>query len=231
MVNNWLNIIQQHLLPPTCLLCGNRGQPDRDLCLPCQEALLRNTACCRQCANPISDLNTNLCGSCLSRPPAFDTTCAPYLHHGAMRYLITTLKFHGRYQHARILGILLADFLQANADMPELIIPVPLHPGRYRQRGFNQAIEIARIVARQLQIPLNLHACRRQRNTRHQTGLTARQRRTNMTGAFALYRPLPARHAAILDDVMTTGATTHELARTLKNAGMERVDVWTCSRA
>ncbi len=234
MVNNWLNIIQDKLLPPTCLICGTHGRPDRDLCLPCQETLPRNTDCCRQCASPFAtgtERHSGLCGSCLARPPAFDQTFAPYLHHGAIRHLISMLKFHGRFQHARILGTLLADYLRDTAEILELFLPVPLHPGHNCKRGFNHAAEIAGVVARELQAPVVTRCCHRLRHPRHQTGLNARQRRANMTGAFAMRRPLSARHAAILDDVITTGSTTHDLARTLKRAGVVRVDVWTCSRA
>ncbi|MCX7099415.1 MAG: phosphoribosyltransferase family protein, partial [Methylococcales bacterium] len=101
----------------------------------------------------------------------------------------------------------------------------------YRERGFNQALEIAKTVAKQLQIPLVLDTCIRQRDTPHQTALTAKQRRKNMRRAFALVKPMTAQHVAILDDVMTTGSTAHELAALLKQAGVSRVDVWACARA
>jgi ComF family protein len=112
-----------------------------------------------------------------------------------------------------------------------LIVPVPLHKTRYRERGFNQAIEIARTVAKEMQIPLDLTSCRRNRDTPHQTQLPAKKRRKNLKNAFSIIKPIHARHIAILDDVMTTGSTTHELAYALKKAGASRVDVWVCARA
>jgi ComF family protein len=149
----------------------------------------------------------------------------------AMRYLIHGLKFQHRYQNARLLGALLADSLQTCGPLPELIIPIPLHPARYRERGFNQAIEIGRTLAKQLQLPLELSACRRRRDTPHQTGLTAKQRRKNLRNAFTLHKPLSASHVAILDDVMTSGTTANELAKALRKAGVSRIDVWVCARA
>jgi len=231
--NNWLNIIQNYLLPPTCILCGFAGDTGLDLCSSCHRHLPRNTDCCYQCAEvfpqPISF--PCLCGRCLQRRPAFDETHAPFLHQGAIRHLISQLKFNGHYKNARLLGCLLAEHIDNSSEKPELLIPIPLHPSRYRQRGFNQAIEIARTVSKQLHIPLDLYSCQRQRDTPHQTSLTAKQRRRNIKNAFTLRKPITAQHVAILDDVMTTGATAHELAKTLKQAGVMRVDVWVCARA
>ena len=115
---------------------------------------------------------------------------------------------------------------------PEVIIPVPLHTGRLRERGFNQALELARPVAARLRIPINIHACARTRGTAAQSDLPAAQRTKNVKGAFELREPLKEVHrVAIIDDVMTTGATVDELARVLIAAGVENVQVWVCARA
>ncbi|MDO9104297.1 MAG: ComF family protein [Methylovulum sp.] len=230
---NWLNIIQDYLLPPTCVLCGNVGHDRRDLCLPCYRHLPRNTPCCYQCAERLETpcAIPVRCGRCLSQRPAFDDTYAPFIYQGAIQHWITALKFGADYKHARLLGQLLAEHLQQTAERPGLILPVPLNPSRYRGRGFNQSIEIARTVAQILQLPMDLNSCRRQRDTPHQSALAAKQRRKNLKHAFTLVKPISARHVAILDDVMTTGATVHELAAVLKKAGVNRVDVWVCARA
>lgn len=172
-----------------------------------------------------------LCGHCVKQLPAFDRVHAPYLFQDAMRHLILGLKFQRRFENARLLGALLADSLAGNAALPQLLIPVPLHPLRYRERGFNQAVEIGRTVARQLRLPLELSVCRRRRDTPHQTGLSAKQRRKNLRHAFALAKPLHAMHVAILDDVMTSGTTANELATVLRAAGASRIEVWACARA
>lgn len=233
MVYNWLNIIQDYLLPPTCILCGNPGHNSRDICPSCCTQLPRNNLCCYRCAEILetSVAAPALCGRCLSRRPAFDETYAPFIHQGAIRHLIGSLKFGASYKNARLLGMLLADHLKQTAERPDLIIPVPLHKARYRERGFNQAIEIARTVAKEMQIPLDLTSCRRHRNTPHQTQLSAKKRIKNLKNAFSVIKPIHARHVAILDDVMTTGSTAHELAYVLKKAGVDRVQIWVCARA
>ncbi|MGZ8192242.1 MAG: ComF family protein [Methylobacter sp.] len=233
MVSNWIDIIQDYLFPPTCILCGNPGFNSRDICNSCYGHLPGNNQCCYQCAEILEIPATSpmLCGRCLSLRPAFDETYAPFIHQGAIRHLITSLKFKADYKNARLLGMLLAEHLHKTAQRPDCILPVPLHKARYRQRGFNQAIEIARTVSRELQIPLDLISCHRHRNTPHQTALSAKKRRKNLKNAFSIIKPVYAQHIAILDDVMTTGSTVHELAAVLKKAGVGKVDVWLCARA
>lgn len=226
---NWLNIIQNYLLPPTCILCGHAGWQNLDLCYSCYAQLPENKQCCIQCARPLNT-EISLCGECLSRPPAFDASYAPYSYQGAMRYMILGLKSGAEYKNARTLGLLLAKSVQ-NTPLPDCILPVPLHKARYKQRCFNQVIEIARTVGKELQRPLDLTSCIRHRDTPHQTKLSAKQRRKNIKNAFTVVKPIHAQHIAIIDDVMTTGSTVHELARVLKKAGVARVDVWVCARA
>lgn len=148
-----------------------------------------------------------------------------------MQYLISQLKFHDHYQHARLLGSLMAAQLVDIGEKPDCIIPVPLHPRRYRERGFNQALEIARHVSRELAIALDYQSCVRSRDTRHQIELPAKQRRRNLRQAFRVIQPVAYRHVAIIDDVMTTGATVNALAGELKRHGVSRVDIWVCARA
>ncbi len=233
MVNNWLNIIQNKWLPPRCILCGRPGFDDLDLCYGCYSDLKRNQSCCYRCGEhfEVAVAAAQMCGRCLKKPPEFDETYAPFLYYDVMRYLITELKFHNRFKHARLLSKLLANYIAEAAQPPDCIIPIPLHQSRYRQRGFNQAIEIARHLSKQLAIPLDLTTCVRTRDTAHQTDLPAKQRKKNVKSAFSVIRPLKARHIAIVDDVMTTGATADALAHTLKTHGAAQVDVWVCARA
>ena len=232
-VYNWLNSIQETLFPPTCILCGNTGFAGKDICLPCHRRLSRNTDFCYRCGEhfEITLSQPTLCGRCLSHLPAFDRTYAPFLHHEEIRYLITGLKFGNQLKNARLLGGLLADYLQARTETPGCIIPMPLHPARFKERGFNQAVEIARTVSQQLNIPINHSSCSRHKDTPHQTGLTAKKRRQNLRRAFTVIKPFEARHVAILDDVMTTGATADALAAELKKAGVDKVEIWVCARA
>lgn len=204
-----------------------------DLCRACHDDLSRNFHCCYRCGESFATANPlpQLCGRCLRRMPNFDETRAPFHYDKAMQYLITQLKFHDRYSHARLLGNLMADHLADDGERPDCIIPMPLHPKRYQERGFNQALEIARHVARQLDITLDYRSCIRTRDTRHQIELAANRRRKNMRQAFDTISPLTYNHVAILDDVMTTGATADALAGALKRRGVARVDVWVCARA
>jgi len=156
---------------------------------------------------------------------------AAYQHQGEIRYLINQLKFANAFHYAKILGELVADCLLENAEIPNSIIPVPLHPKRYQQRGYNQSLEIAKIVAKKLKTPIDHKSCIRSKNTMHQIELNPQQRQENIQDCFQIKHPIQAKHIAILDDVITTGATANELAKTLKQAGVEKVDIWVCSRA
>jgi ComF family protein len=129
------------------------------------------------------------------------------------------------------LGQLVAHRLGNLAPSPKVILPVPLHRDRHRERGFNQSVEIARHLSRSFQIPLDLHAVIRHRPTLPQVHLTADERAKNVRGAFSLRRPITARHIAIFDDVVTTGATVAAIAELLRRQGVERIEVWAVARA
>ncbi|MGX2039081.1 ComF family protein [Methylocaldum sp. MU1018] len=230
-MNKWSNIIQDWLYPPTCLLCGDPGRAGIDLCPDCLRSLPYNAVACPRCALPLESPAPQTCGSCQKKPPVFDAAFALFRYEEPVRHLIQSLKFGARYPCARLLGTLMAERLAALEEKPSVIVPVPLHRSRYRQRGFNQAIEIARTVSRRLHVPLDLNSCRRIRPTAAQTGLPAKQRRNNLRHAFAVEMPVEHRHAVILDDVMTTGATANELAGALRRAGVAKIDVWACARA
>jgi ComF family protein len=230
-VNGWLNIIQNWIYPPTCLLCGDAGERWLDLCGACERQLPRIGASCERCGAALPEGAPSPCGRCLRQPPPFDSCRAAFRYEEPIRHLIHGLKFGHRYALARLLGELAAAHFRTQAEMPELIVPVPLHPSRYRERGFNQSLEIARHLGRNLNLPLEFHALARSRATRPQAELSAKERTKNIRGAFRLERRLEARHLVILDDVVTTGATVSELARTLRKAGIERIDVWAVARA
>jgi ComF family protein len=145
--------------------------------------------------------------------------------------MVAGAKFRGRLNLTRVLGLCLARSLQLKeAELPQVIIPVPLHPRRARERGYNQALEIARAAASRLQVEIDAGLCARTRSFTPQEGLEKAARRRNVRGAFAVTGQLTARHLAILDDVVTTGSTAAELARALRRAGAKRVDLWAVAR-
>lgn len=146
--------------------------------------------------------------------------------------MIKSLKYKHKYFYAELLGkIILESIYSGNSPLPECIIPVPLHALRLLKRGFNHSELIGRYLADHLHIPLEVHCCKRIKNTQQQSDLSVKQRRKNIAGAFSVQSPLNFQHIAIVDDVVTTGSTVNELARTLKLAGVSRVEVWACARA
>lgn len=228
---DWINFVQNILFPPTCILCHNSGITGKDICQLCLEQLPKNDNYCYQCGNNLTQQSHNKrCGTCAKNPPLYQRTYAPFLYQGAISSLITDLKFRHHYKNARLLGTLLADTLQKNSKLPDCIIPVPLHKNRYRERGFNQSIEIAKIVAQRLNVSLELNACIRHRDTPHQVGLSAQQREVNILDAFSITKSFHYQHVAIVDDVMTKGATVNEMAKVLTQAGVMTIEVWVCAR-
>jgi len=233
MVYSWSKKILDLIYPPHCTLCGDSGQAGLELCPACLADLPHNRLCCSVCALPLSgsDTHTLVCGECQRKPPAFDQCLAPFRYEGRIRELIARFKFRGDLATGRLLSTLLGNFL-AEADFGdvEALIPVPLHPSRLRERGYNQALELARPLSRRLGVTLLPRACRRARATPPQSRLDQRERRRNLRGAFETDGPINVRHLAVLDDVMTTGATVGELTKVLKRAGAQRVDVWALAR-
>lgn len=228
-------VLQDILLPAQCLLCQQRAG-EGQLCMECVSDMPLNQVCCARCAQPMTRPAV-MCGDCLRRPPAFTAAWAPFLYRAPLDLLELRFKFSGRLAEGAALAGLFIDqarVLQrtAFADATPLLACVPLHRSRLRQRGYNQALELARPLARALQLPLAHDLLRRTRVTAPQTGLDARQRRRNLRGAFAVSNaaPLPD-HVILIDDVMTTGTTLHECARMLRRAGVERVDAWALARA
>lgn len=220
------------LLPPRCLLCGAAGSESRDLCAGCCDDLALNTVCCPRCALPLES-PAPACGECLKREPPFAAAWAPFRYGHPLDLLEARFKFRADLAAGRVLSELMIERARIDAPrLPGLMIPVPLHRARLRERGYNQALELARSLAQALGIPLRHDLLRRAKATPPQTGLDAQARRRNLQGAFDLLpgATLPA-FVVVFDDVMTTGATMREAARVLRRAGVARVDVWALARA
>ncbi len=207
-----------------CVLCGTSGTP---LCPDCHGDLPRLGTACERCGKPLPV--AGVCGHCLRTPPPLDGTRALFRYASPVSELVLRFKFQGALHLADLLGELLAEHLAAVEPRLDLIIPVPLHPARLAARGYNQALELGRPLVRALGVPLAPALCRRVRDTAAQSTLDPDGRRRNMRGAFAVNGPVPAR-VAILDDVITTGATLAELARVLRRAGAHHVEAWALAR-
>ncbi len=229
MVNNCLKITHNYLLPPICVTCGQEAEGTLDLCQGCLAAMPYLGYACRQCALPLAE--SGVCGSCLKVPPPFEQTFSLFRYTHPIDHLIQQLKFNRRLVNARLLGMLMAESLrQQEQRLPDLLVPVPLHRRRLQTRGYNQAVELARPVSKLLGVPMEFSCCYRIRETAVQSDLPAKQRRSNIRGAFEVGGVLTGKHVAIIDDVMTTGNTVTELAQVMRNSGVQKVDIWVCAR-
>lgn len=232
-VYNRLRNIQDWLFPGNCLLCRARLPTGADLCPSCDASLPRPEATCPRCAAPLATDVAGNCGACQQRPPAFDAADAAFHYAAPVDRLIQDLKYHRRLALACVLGRRLADHLVAHGTaLPDVIVPVPLHTARLRERGYNQSLELARVVARQLGLPLAAHdAVERVRPTASQTQLAPEARARNVRNAFRVAGDFAGQRVALVDDVMTSGHTAGALAKSLKRASARSVSVWVVARA
>ena len=217
------------LLAPRCLVCGEAGVDGLDLCPWCREELPWNEPACLRCALPLAAGFD--CPRCLAEAPPFTRAHAAFRYEFPVDRLLPRFKFHADLAAGELLATLMQWSLDP-AQWPQALLPVPLHRSRLRHRGYDQALELAKALSRETKLPLLASRLQRVRRTRAQTELGRSARRRNLFGAFALVPgpPLPA-HVALVDDVLTTGATAGECAHLLLDAGVARVDLWTVASA
>lgn len=241
-----LRYVLNFLYPPRCAGCGRRLAPDsvRRLCVGCLSRIERlEGSLCEVCGIPLSgngESNGGWCARCAQSPPHFTRARAIARYRTSVaedRQTVPSLIRRHKYGLDQSLSRALAECIGENlplaGDDYDLVIPVPLHLGRLRWRGFNQAAMLGATVARRLNRPLDVSSLRRVRATAPQTAQNHRQRRLNVRRAFNVARParVANRRILLVDDVMTTGATADECARALLDAGARRVDVFTLARA
>ncbi len=237
-----MNKLLDFLYPPGCQLCGDKlnllyaGQ----LCAACAVDILHNKSACQLCAEPLNKPDMalisgfDICGQCIKTPPIYDICWSPFIYAQPLEWMIQQLKFNAKLNFAPLLSNLmqaqLIRYLYKNKK-PDVIIPMPLHKRRLQQRGFNQAFLLLQPMLKALDLRVDLNACERIRDTPHQTGKNARQRKLNIKNAFTFNNKQNYQHVVIFDDVVTTGSSVSELSKTLKHAGVKRVDVWCLARA
>lgn len=208
-----------------CILCAAISRHEA-WCAECDASLpYLNSAHCPVCALPTWD--GAVCGQCLKHPPYFKRTVAVYAYAFPLDKLVQAFKFSEKLYLAQSLGDRLA---QCVVVRPDCLVALPLHPLRLRERGFNQSSQLAHRIGHQLNLPVLPLACQRVRNTASQSLLPLKGRGKNMRKAFACTSAVAGKHVAVVDDVMTTGATVNELARALLNAGAIEVSVWVVAR-
>ncbi len=197
------------------------------LCLNCTTHLLpTHQDCCLRCGLPLNHA-ADICGHCLQAPPAYDYTRVGRIYAWPVAHLIHAFK----YGHAYGLAGLLCDSLNAATPLPDVFLPMPQHPLRLRERGYDQTRLLAAELSRRHKRPMLDRACHRIRNTRSQTGLALSQRKANLHGAFACQGDVRGLHVAVVDDVMTTGSSMQELAVALRAAGAATIGCWIMARA
>lgn len=219
-----------------CQLCDEvSDHPQHAICIACEAELPWLGGHCRICAVPLPGSGL-ICGACQHKPPAFSRVEAPWRYAFPVDNLITRFKHQGQWPHGRLLAELLAEHIRHAYDeglpRPHGLLPVPLARRRQRQRGFNQAQMLADWLGQRLQLPVHGDWLLRRLDTPAQQGLDATTRKRNLRQAFALGQPGMPRglHLALVDDVLTTGATANSLARLLLRAGAIRVDVYCLAR-
>jgi ComF family protein len=237
------------VLPPRCVLCRRPGQlPAFDLCVDCEAEIPVVPDPCRRCGLPrhvaagggtASDMawdTADGCVRCRALDLPYARCVAPWAYEFPVTQLVQALKYEGALANARVFGTRMV--MQALREQggpwraAALVVPMPLHPSRLVERGFNQSHEIARVVSRLLDLRLAARGLRRVRATAPQVGLSRQERAGNLNGAFAADPSLVAgQHVVLIDDVVTTGSTATEAASTLRAAGAESIAIWAVARA
>lgn len=218
-----------------CLLCDEVADGTTPVCMACETELPWLGDHCQRCAVPLPAAGMT-CGQCLMQPPAFERVVAPWTYNFPIDSLITRFKHSAKWPYGHLLGDLLAQSLQHrfNDDLPrpDVLVPVPMSTRRLRQRGFNQAAMLARWLSERLDVPIDERLLLRPQDTNAQQDLNAEARKRNLHHAFAMASDasVKGRHLALVDDVLTTGATAQALALLLLDAGASRVDVYCLAR-
>jgi len=243
---NLLSRLMDLIYPPRCGVCHaflqedavNHEGEEMDLCRRCFNSFVETTSpLCPSCGRPFGSGGgeDHTCADCLAARPSFDIARSPYIYEGLLMTAIHELKYARKTSLARSLGPLLASYAARWLGNPVeklLVMPVPLHPRRLRQRGFNQSLLLARHVASRLEADLDCFSLRRTRFTQPQTNLTSDERKKNVRRAFGVVETssLKGRAVLLIDDVATTGSTLNECARVLKKTGVKEVSCLVLAR-
>lgn len=224
---NYCSTLRHHALPAQCLLCAAPARA-ANLCEGCRADLpLLPSPHCPVCAEPT--LAGEVCGACLAHPPRFDRVLAPAAYAYPLDRLIQSFKYSGNLPVAPLLAELMLPVIQAE-PLPDVIVAMPLSTERLRERGFNQSLEIARLIGARIGVAVDTDACIRVRHSEAQSALPFKRRADNIKGAFVCMDDLGGKSVAVVDDVLTTGSTLNEFARVLKARGAARVAGWVAAR-
>jgi len=233
-----INAVIDFMYPPRCSLCGHYCADEEGICPDCLSQIhYIGRPLCIRCGTPFSHefATDHFCGECLTGKRYFSKARAVGLYNGLFRKTLHRFKYQWRHCLATPLGTLMAKRMESffSDGTYQYMVPVPLHPRRLRKRGFNQALVLARILSRAYRIPLDRNNLVRTRWTQSQVGLSERERKDNVRGAFAVLQSarIARRTILLLDDIYTSGSTVDECSKVLINAGARKVDVLTLARA
>ena len=233
LTEGFLNLI----FPPNCLVCRRLRNPQEILCSPCRDKILLNhPPFCRKCSRLAE---TGLCGPCRDRPPEFDFAWSACIYDEFLKHLLLQFKYHHKTACRHLFARLMIHFIEEyGLDIRQFdsLVPVPLFASRWRQRGYNQSLFLAEAIGHAYQIPVDKNILQRIRPTPSQTHLSRKDRWTNVSGAFRIkpnfdVQALKNKKILVIDDLLTTGATASEAARTLKSSGAKLVGVLTLATA
>jgi ComF family protein len=232
IIKEFLKKINDYLPIGQCILCHEPVQ-EQVVCDNCLKLFDKLVNSCFRCAYPLTQQDASLlleCGACLTEKRWFDQTICPFVYQYPLDILVKELKFKQNLSLAHWFARQMMPKI-SQYPLPELIIPVPLHYKRLVQRGFNQSTEIAKVISRELSIPLDTASLKKVKNTLPQSQLPAEQRQNNIKNAFRLTKKLSVTHIALLDDVLTTGNTLNEISSLIKSqSAVKKIDIWLCAR-
>jgi len=217
--------LYSNLLPIPCLVCG-MASGNSVICLACNADLPRPSLVCIRCGMPIT--HDALCGSCLVHPLNHDFCYSPFFYKEVIPRLISQFKYHNQFA---LTDFFAEQFLQYRGqdDLPALLIPVPLHAKKLRERGYNQSHEFAKSLKKLTNLPI-AHPVVRHKQTKSQTGLSVKQRKQNVKNAFRVIEPNLPEHVALIDDVLTSGQTANAITDSLRKSGVKTIELWTIAR-
>lgn len=219
------------ICPSRCEVCGKTGLLHECICAECLADLPALGAACSRCGIPTPE-PVPVCGRCMVSPASADRTVTAFQYRYPLNALIKQLKYKQKIRLVTPLARRLANRVLSNTGLlPEVMVPVPLHYRRQYRRGYNQAIVICQALTEILGVPADPHLISRRRHTLPMFSLTASQRKRNIAGVFSLRGDCTYRSVAIVDDVITSGATVNELASVLRQAGVSRIEFWALARA
>jgi len=226
-LNNLLNASINWLFPHQCTICKTTSLSKTELfCSACYPTLPFRPSTCHQCGQQII-AGQDYCGPCLTNPPYFDHCFCPFSYSGEIKSLIQDFKYHDKPELAHLLAhLLIKELKDHDIELPELLIPTPSHISRLRSRGYNQSLLLSQKLSVQLAIPMSTDSVIKHKKTHAQANLSTKQRLNNIKNCFQIKHPIQAKSVAIIDDVVTTGATVNEIAKILKKNGVDYIQIW-----